>query len=333
MGKPMKKDSYSFINVMAVLACVGVVVVILTVLFANHLFGKASPASSEPAESSRDGISSPPVSSGGTETSEDVSPSGEEPGKSEQPVNEYKYITLPRSDIHRGNLIVVNNSTPYDFTQSTPTESIYENRTGNYKLIDGSLRISPAALGSLNEMLDALYDSVGLTSLTLTSAYRDKATQEELYQSGKDQAKGDGSDQNTALSFRCMIYPQSDGSLTSGKFLWLRENCKSYGFILRFPEGKSSLTGFDSSSSVFRYVGQPHAYLIALNDYCLEEYIEFCGRFSFENRYTFEYGGVGYSIYFCPASEGDTTFKVPADRDYTVSGDNISGFIVTVTEG
>lgn len=37
---------------------------------------------------------------------------------------------------------------------------------------------------------------------------------------------------------------------------WLSENCYKYGFILRFPNGKSNETGFKYESWHFRYVGE-----------------------------------------------------------------------------
>ena len=39
-----------------------------------------------------------------------------------------------------------------------------------------------------------------------------------------------------------------------------------------------------------------------------------------------------YEIYYVKAADGETTeVPVPVDCDYTVSGDNIGGFIVTIT--
>jgi hypothetical protein len=41
--------------------------------------------------------------------------------------------------------------------------------------------------------------------------------------------------------------------------------------------------------------------------------------------------GNQYEIYYVPASDTElTTIKVPKDLPYTISGDNDSGFIVTV---
>ncbi|NCU27652.1 hypothetical protein EOM86_13205 [Candidatus Nomurabacteria bacterium] len=273
----VKKDNYSFINIIAVIACLGVIVVIITVLFASYIFDRTAQPTGEQSltnessdmnssESSADEKSSDQSSGevSQTEFSSEVSES-----------ENFTYVPVEHDAIYRGNLIVVNNNNQYDFTKGTPLESIYEKRTGNYKLIDGSLKISPIAITSLNKMLDDLYQAVGLNSLTLTAAYRDEAEQQTAYEQGKDTAVGGGSDLHTGLSFRCTIYPTSDGSLSEGKFLWLAENCKYYGFVLRYPEGKNSITNYAASVNFFRYVGEPHAYLMALNNYCLEEYTDF----------------------------------------------------------
>ena len=55
---------------------------------------------------------------------------------------------------------------------------------------------------------------------------------------------------------------------------WLLENCWDYGFILRYPEDKTEITGFVAEAWHFRYVGVEHARIMRDEDLCLEEYIE-----------------------------------------------------------
>lgn len=55
---------------------------------------------------------------------------------------------------------------------------------------------------------------------------------------------------------------------------WLYEHCCEYGFILRWPEGKSDITGMDYVPWHFRYVGQAAAKEITENGSTLEEYLE-----------------------------------------------------------
>lgn len=53
---------------------------------------------------------------------------------------------------------------------------------------------------------------------------------------------------------------------------WLRKNCYKYGFILRYPEDKSSITGVNFEPWHFRYVGKEAAKFIMKNNITLEEF-------------------------------------------------------------
>ena len=55
---------------------------------------------------------------------------------------------------------------------------------------------------------------------------------------------------------------------------WLVEHCWEYGFILRYPEGKKSITGITPEAWHYRWVGQPHATIMREENLCLEEYVE-----------------------------------------------------------
>ncbi|HBL84429.1 MAG: hypothetical protein A2Y17_04620 [Clostridiales bacterium GWF2_38_85] len=55
---------------------------------------------------------------------------------------------------------------------------------------------------------------------------------------------------------------------------WLAENAHKFGFILRYPEGKKSITGIKYESWHFRFVGRTVATEIYERDWTLEEYIE-----------------------------------------------------------
>ena len=54
---------------------------------------------------------------------------------------------------------------------------------------------------------------------------------------------------------------------------WLMEHCWEYGFILRYPTDKSSVTGIGYEPWHYRYVGQETAASIYERGLCLEEYI------------------------------------------------------------
>ncbi|MDE6108130.1 MAG: M15 family metallopeptidase, partial [Oscillospiraceae bacterium] len=55
---------------------------------------------------------------------------------------------------------------------------------------------------------------------------------------------------------------------------WLMTHCAEYGFILRYPTGKSDLTGVTYEPWHYRYVGEEAARVIMEGGLCLEEYLE-----------------------------------------------------------
>lgn len=54
---------------------------------------------------------------------------------------------------------------------------------------------------------------------------------------------------------------------------WLMAHCWEYGFILRYPNGKSELTGITYEPWHYRYVGREDAAQIHALGVCLEEYL------------------------------------------------------------
>lgn len=110
----------------------------------------------------------------------------------------------------------------------------------------------------------------------------------------------------------------------------LAENAWKYGFVRRWPAEdleESELTVPGGNQWHFRYVGIPHSVVMAEKELYLEEYLEYLRKYTFENGpLKTEYEGVKYEIYFCEGLE----ITVPVNREYTVSGNNVDGFIVTV---
>ena len=59
----------------------------------------------------------------------------------------------------------------------------------------------------------------------------------------------------------------------SGLMLWLEENCADYGFVIRYPEDKTEVTGVSYEPWHLRYVGGEAARYIMDNGLCLEEFL------------------------------------------------------------
>lgn len=57
-------------------------------------------------------------------------------------------------------------------------------------------------------------------------------------------------------------------------YSWLAENAHKYGFIQRYPQDKTNITGFEYEPWHYRYVGSEAAADIHEQGLCLEEYLE-----------------------------------------------------------
>ena len=112
-----------------------------------------------------------------------------------------------------------------------------------------------------NKMKNAA-QSEGL-SLKIISGFRSYQTQQTLYnryvnRDGKAaadtySARAGHSEHQTGLAADLNEISDTFGDTKTGK--WLSNNCWKYGFILRYPKGKQSITGYIYESWHFRYIG------------------------------------------------------------------------------
>lgn len=79
------------------------------------------------------------------------------------------------------------------------------------------------------------------------------------------------SEHQAGLAFDVGSKDKEFGNTDAGK--WLAEHCAEFGFIIRYPEGKEEITGYEYSPSHIRYVGEKHAKLIHQWKITLEEYL------------------------------------------------------------
>jgi D-alanyl-D-alanine carboxypeptidase len=93
---------------------------------------------------------------------------------------------------------------------------------------------------------------------------------------------------------------------------WMVANCWYYGFILRYPDDKTSITGVDYMPHHFRYVGLPHSLIMYENNYCLEEYLDYLKSYTIDQPLTYTTDDASYEIYYYAAnSNGETEVKIP----------------------
>ena len=78
-----------------------------------------------------------------------------------------------------------------------------------------------------------------------------------------------------AVDILDISYPYLDEyQMFTGAQQWLMEHCWEYGFILRYPDGTSDITGIIFEPWHYRYVGREHAAAIHELGITLEEYID-----------------------------------------------------------
>lgn len=71
------------------------------------------------------------------------------------------------------------------------------------------------------------------------------------------------------------FYPVSEKFESSAQFVWLKKNAEKYGFVLRYPEDKQSITRIKYEPWHYRFVGKEHAKFMNEHNMCLDEYIEY----------------------------------------------------------
>ena len=261
----------------------------------------------------------------------------------------------------------------------------------NYKLLNSSLFTTTRGAELINPLFDAFLletaadlgvdvnntaavNKQGINDYMLTSFYRDYAEQEQTMADSIEKygsesaalrycAPAGHSEHHTGLAFDVKVFTDDEKSYALGEakmpeiYNWIFENCAKYGFIQRYQAGKEAKTGYSEETWHFRYVGVPHSQMIAANNFCLEEYIDYIKGYSYDNYLTYDNGEHTYAIYYAevdfvseiipevkdangniitPSSvvevmASETNLPVPANFPYEVSGNNVDGFIITVT--
>ena len=118
----------------------------------------------------------------------------------------------------------------------------------------------------------------------INNAYRSVETQQYMFNKRLNSYMEGGMDAEsaTALITQSLMLPghsehhlglAMDVRCANKTYKWLEENGWQYGFILRYPEGKTNITGIIYEPWHFRYVGPELAKELYESGLCLEEYM------------------------------------------------------------
>ena len=277
---------------------------------------------------------SAPSSSSVTESN----PSSEEVS---EPALTFSNIQMTQVDESQGELILINAAHGYQ-SEVEDLQVFWGNKNKSYTLTKAEIYAKPEVITAMNEMMAAFQTQSGIGSVMVSSAYRNVDDQQKMYDndlkiSGADTsetvAKAGYSEHHSGyaidLSYMSAAgYAYLDGSES---YSWLIENCYKYGFIIRYPEGKTAVTGMAYEPWHFRYIGKVHAEALTKGNYCLEEYMDMLRLHDQENPYSFvSETGASYQIYYVPSGGATTEVAVPTGKEYTISGTTEGGFVVTV---
>lgn len=246
-----------------------------------------------------------------------------------------KTVSLSRDMVHAGHLILVNRDYPF-------CERLCEKRLIPISERSDEVLLELRTAAVLQKLLD---DVCCGGQIIPVSGFRSQYEQARIYQESllengteftekyvmppnhSEHQSGFAIDLALHQPYIDFLRPYFPYTGICGTF---RSRAVRFGFIERYPEGKEHITGIAHEPWHFRYVGAPHSKIICEMGITLEEYLLWLKEFHYgyqSFRYTFD--GSEIEIFYLAAGEKETLFEIEDDLPYTVSGDNMGGFIVT----
>ena len=221
--------------------------------------------------------------------------------------------------IGQGNLILINKETKLQLEPLNLVKIPTSISSNVY--VNGPLYIEEMALNSLQILFKAA-NKDGVKYFKLNSAFRNHVSQQLLYeQNGEAYALPAGySEHQSGLAVDIgSTEGMMEGSIEA---LWLAEHAHEYGFVLRYPAHKSSITGISFEPWHYRYVGLPHSVIMYEQDLVLEEYIEKLER---GEKIITEIDNAIFQVEYKLEEE----LPLFTDVAFNISGNNRHGFILT----
>ena len=219
---------------------------------------------------------------------------------SKKPSYETVKITLTESDVYAGTLIAVNG----DLSSKVKKSSLDKISAVTDSVIsDSKLLLHEKAIEALDALGKEYTKKNPKKSLTVSNAFSD----------AKPDLEGGYS----------VILDTTDTKA------FLSENAADYGFVLRYPDTKQGYTGVTATDGLYRYVGVPHSIFMTRYDLTLEEYLRYVKQYTDTHLY-FVIGDTEYEIFYAASVGSETSINIPKNAEYTVSGNNSDGFVITV---
>jgi D-alanyl-D-alanine carboxypeptidase len=184
------------------------------------------------------------------------------------------------------NTVTTNNIEDWNLILVNRWNKIPENYTIDLIEVPGGEKVDKRIYEPLMKMLeDAKEENWGKEPL-IVSGYRTNENQKELYDDKIKSYKNKGYSKEKAkeeaekwvsvpgYSEHQLGLAVDINGATYDLYFWLQENSHKYGFIYRYPAGKTEITGINEEVWHYRYVGVEVATEIYKQNLCLEEYLQ-----------------------------------------------------------
>lgn len=184
-----------------------------------------------------------------------------------------------KTNIDNKELILVNKY--YNLSEDYEPDNI-TNISLSYAYEGNSL--NETALSAFKELSNSAKDN-GYTIL-INSSYRDYNSQKEVWESRKDlygtrkadeyAARPGHSEHQSGYAIDVAdFYDENDKFGDTESYIWMKDNCYRFGFILRYPQDKEDITGYSFEPWHYRYVGTDVASTIKNEKITFDEYYAF----------------------------------------------------------
>ncbi|MFY0742951.1 M15 family metallopeptidase [Solibacillus silvestris] len=229
-------------------------------------------------------------------------------------------LSLASYSVSDGDLVLVNRDVALQEEPDNLATIPYD--IADNVIVNSEYFLEEQAIEPLNQLFHAAADA-GIEHFIINSAYRSGTLQKQLFdQYGADYSLPAGySEHQTGLSIDIGSTVGKMENAAEGK--WMEQHAAEFGYILRYPKDKVDITGIEYEPWHFRYIGLPHSIKMQQHVFAFEEYIAYLKEKQFYKM------KVNDTTYFVQYTDNKTSVNTLESNNIKVSGDNVSGYIIT----
>ena len=236
----------------------------------------------------------------------------------------YTTTTLEAAQLTSGDLLLIDDTHP--FAGTTPTTVLFDGHETRPKTDAGTIIYS---IGGRFD-LSATDETVRAFNKMISDFYADEKNGKDdnlyisaAYNINSANQAGEMFKLGTVIGLKYYVNYNEDATNIQSiynveKYKWIYDNAAKYGFV--------RASALEGEEHIFRYVGVAHATYMDNNDKTLAEYLEILKSRSASKPLSVTVDNASYNMYYSATAEA----VVPTKYSYTVSGDNMNGYIITV---